>query len=183
MLSRVCLCIPMDCRLQGSSVHGIFQARIPEQIAISYSWGSSQQRIEPMSPVSPALVGGFIITSTTCISCACLAACVQHFATLWTASLQAPLSMGILQARILEWVAMPSSRGSSQPGVETRSPTVQEDSLSSQTPGKPKNTGVGSLSLLQGIFPTQELNQGLLHCRRILYQLIYEGSPYITYRQ
>ena len=38
-------------------------------------------------------------------------------------------------------------------------------------------TGVGSLSLLQGIFLTQELNQGLLLCRQILYQLSYEGSP------
>ena len=37
------------------------------------------------------------------------------------------------------------------------------------TTGKPKNIGVGSLSLLQGIFPTEESNQGLLHCRRILY--------------
>ena len=35
---------------------------------------------------------------------------------------------------------------------------------------------VGSLSLLQGIFPTQESNQGLLHCRWILYQLSYQGS-------
>ena len=34
---------------------------------------------------------------------------------------------------------------------------------------KPENTGVGSLSLLQEIFPTQESNQGLLHCRQILY--------------
>ena len=42
-----------------------------------------------------------------------------------------------------------------------------------------KNTGVGSLSLLQGIFPTQELNWGLLHCRRILYQLTYQGGPEI----
>ena len=40
-----------------------------------------------------------------------------------------------------------------------------------------QNTGVGSLSLLQGILPTQELNRGLLHCRRILYQLSYQGSP------
>ena len=40
-----------------------------------------------------------------------------------------------------------------------------------------QNTGVGSLSLLQGIFPTQELNQDLLHCRWILYQLSYQGSP------
>ena len=39
------------------------------------------------------------------------------------------------------------------------------------------NTGVGSLSLLQGIFWTQESNRGLLHCRRILYQLSYQGSP------
>ena len=38
---------------------------------------------------------------------------VELFATLWTAARQAPLSMGTLQARILEWVAMPSSRGSS----------------------------------------------------------------------
>ena len=38
--------------------------------------------------------------------------------------------------------------------------------------------GVGSLSLLQGIFLTQELNQGLLHCRQILYQLSHLGSPW-----
>ena len=37
--------------------------------------------------------------------------------------------------------------------------------------------GVGSLSLLQGIFPTQELNWSLLHCRQILHQLSYQGSP------
>ena len=43
------------------------------------------------------------------------------------------------------------------------------------SPGQ--NTGVGSLSLLWGIFPTQGLNPGLLHCRRILYQLSHEGSP------
>ena len=42
-----------------------------------------------------------------------------------------------------------------------------------------QNTGVGSLSLLQGIFPTQGLNPGLLHCRRILYQLSHKGNPRI----
>ena len=46
------------------------------------------------------------------------------------------------------------------------------------SPGQ--NRGVGSLSLLQGIFTTQESNWGLLHCRRILYQLSYEGSPNYT---
>ena len=40
-----------------------------------------------------------------------------------------------------------------------------------------QNTGVGSLSLLQRIFPTQESNQCLLHCRQILHQLSYQGSP------
>ena len=43
------------------------------------------------------------------------------------------------------------------------------------SPGQ--NTGVDSLSLLQGILPTQESNWGLLCCRRIFYQLSYEGSP------
>ena len=40
-----------------------------------------------------------------------------------------------------------------------------------------QNTGVGSHSLLQGIFPTQGSNPGLLHCRQILYQLSHKGSP------
>ena len=53
-------------------------------------------------------------------------------------------------------------------------PTLCDPSWSS--PGQ--NTGVGSLSLLQQIFPTQESNQGLLHCR-ILYQLSYQWSPTI----
>ena len=43
------------------------------------------------------------------------------------------------------------------------------------SPGQ--NTGVGSLSLLQGIFPTQGSNPGLQQCRRILYQLSHKGSP------
>ena len=52
-------------------------------------------------------------------------------------------------------------------------------SLPAEPQGKPKNTGVGSLSLLQWIFPTQESNQGLLHCRWILYQVNFQGSPNI----
>jgi len=44
------------------------------------------------------------------------------------------------------------------------------------------NTGAGSLSLLQGIFPTEESNQGLLCCRQILYQLSYQGSVQVWVR-
>ena len=85
-----------------------------------------------------------------------------------------------IRAKILEWVAVPFSRGSSQSGVEPRSSALQVDSLPAEPQGKPKNTGVGNLSLLQGIFPTQELNWGLLHCRRILHQLSYQGSPDVS---
>ena len=46
------------------------------------------------------------------------------------------------------------------------------------SPGQ--NTGVGSLSLLQWIFQTQESNQGLLHCRHILYHLSYQGGPHMN---
>ena len=77
---------------------------------------------------------------------------------------------------MLEWVAFAFSRGSS-PGIKPRSPMLQADSLPAKPQEKPKNTGVGSLSLLQWIFLTQESNQGLPHCRRILYQQSYQGSP------
>ena len=117
----------------------------------------------------------FIIYISGC--CAVLS-CVRLFATPWTVACQDPLSMGILQARILEWVAMPSSTGSSQPRIKPRSPALRVNSLPLEPPRKPKNTGLGSLFLLQGIFLIQELNQGLLHCRQILYQQSYQGSPY-----
>ena len=83
---------------------------------------------------------------------------------------------GILQARILEWVAFPFSKGSSQPRNWTQVPRIAGRFFTSWATREAQNIGVGSLSLIQGIFPTQELNQGLLHCRRILYQLSYQGS-------
>ena len=52
------------------------------------------------------------LTQCACI-CAKSLSRVRLFVTLWTVAHQAPLSMGILQAKILEWVAMPTSRGSS----------------------------------------------------------------------
>ena len=57
--------------------------------------------------------------------------------------------------------------------------SVATDSLRPHGPWNSpgQNTGVGSLSLLQGIFPTQGSNPGLLHCRWILYQLSHQGSP------
>ena len=65
-------------------------------------------------------------------------------------------------------------------GIKARSSTSQAGSLPSEPPEKPKNNGVGGLSLFQGIFLTQQMNQGLLHCRWILYQMSYQGNPLST---
>ena len=95
---------------------------------------------------------------------------MQLFATPWT------IVHGILQARILEWVAFPFSRGFSQLRDRTPVSCIAGGFFASWATGKPKNTGVSSLSLLQRIFLSQESNQGLLHCRQILYQLSYQFS-------
>ena len=87
---------------------------------------------------------------------------------------------GILKVRILEWVDFPFSGDLPNPQMEPRSPALQADSLSTEPQGRPKNTGLGSLSLLQQIFPTQELNWCLLHHRQILYQLRYQGVAKTT---
>ena len=99
----------------------------------------------------------------------------------WAVAHQTPLSMGILQTRILEWLPCPPPGDLPNPGIEPRSPLLQVGALPSELPGKPKNTAVGSLSLLWGIFSTQKSNQGLLHCRQILYQLSYQGSLPLWY--
>ena len=91
---------------------------------------------------------------------------------------------GILQARILEWVAFPFSRGSSQPRDQTQVSHIAGGFFLPDEPqGKPKNNGVGSLSLLQQIFLTQELNQHLLHCRQILYHLRLSGKPWFPLKR
>ena len=106
---------------------------------------------------------------------------------------------GILQERILEWVAIPFSRVSHQSKEHSQnkkkqknlSVTFESESESRSvvsrslrphglyspwnSPGQ--NTGGGSPSLLQGIFPTRESNPGLPHSRRILNQLSHQGSP------
>ena len=84
---------------------------------------------------------------------------------------------GILQARILEWVTSPFSRGSSQPRDRTQVSCIAGGFFTSWATREAQKYWSGSLSLLQRIFPTQELKWGLLLCRWILYQLSYQGSP------
>ena len=96
----------------------------------------------------------------------------QHFGTLHDYTVH-----GILQARILESAAFPFSRGSSQAQDQTQVSYIAGGFFTSWATREAQNSGVGSLSLHQGIFLTQESNQGLLHCRWILYQLGHQGSP------
>ena len=83
---------------------------------------------------------------------------------------------GNIQVRLLEWW------GSSQPSDVSQVSRFPGGFFIIWATGKPKNTEVGRLSLLQQIFQTQESNWGLLHCRQILYQLSYEGSHLYLYR-
>ena len=85
--------------------------------------------------------------------------------------------MGFSRQEYWSRLPCPSPGDLPNPEIEPRYPTLQADSLLAEPPGKPKNTGVGILSLLQWIFPTQESNQGLLTCRWILYQF---GFPEIN---
>ena len=108
---------------------------------------------------------------------------VQLFVTLWIVARQAPLSMGFSRQEYCSGLPFPSPGDLSHPGIEPWSPTLQVDSLLSEPLGKWKNTGVDSLSLLQGILLTQEYSLGLLHCRwrnsAVESINIYPGSQYI----
>ena len=78
---------------------------------------------------------------------------------------QAILSWGFSRQEYWNGFPCPPAGDLPNAGIEPRSPALQVHSVLPEPPGKPKNTGMGILFLLQGIFPTQELKQGLLHCR------------------
>ena len=96
--------------------------------------------------------------------------------TPWTAAHRLLCLWGFSRQECWSGLPCPPPGESSNLGIKPRSPALQTDSLPSEPPGKPRNTEVGSLSLLQGIFLTQELNQGVLHCRQILYQQSYREA-------
>ena len=99
-------CDPMDCSLPGSSIHGIFQARVLEWGAIAFSPGYWQV-FKKVCMIT--ILQGY-------------AKLLQSSTTLCNPMVCSPLGPsvhGILQARIPEWVAMPSSRGSSRSRDQT----------------------------------------------------------------
>ena len=104
------LCNPMDSNPPGSSVHGIFKARILEQVAISYSKGSSQPRDQ-----------------TRISGVSCLGRCILYHRATWASESESHSVVSDslwphvhLQARILEVAAFPFSRGSFQPRDRTQ---------------------------------------------------------------
>ena len=92
-----------------------------------------------------------------------------------------PLSMGILQARILEWVATPFSRGSSQPRDQTQVFRIAGMFFISWATREAHEYWSGLPIPSPGDLPDPGIEPGLLHCRRILYQLSYEGRPPLPY--
>ena len=84
------------------------------------------------------------------------AATVSFFKLLSCVRLLAPVqSMEFSRPEYWSGQPFPSPGDLPNPGITPRSPAFQVDSLPAEPPGKPKNTAVGSLSLLRGIFPTQ----------------------------
>ena len=119
--SVVSLCDPTDCRVPGSPVHGIFQARILVWVAISFSRGSSWPRVQ--IHVS-CIAGRFFTTSITKGAvCAKLLSCGQPCDPMDYRLPGSPVH-GIFQARILECVAISFSRGSSRPRDWTHVPYI-----------------------------------------------------------
>ena len=140
--SRVPLFVtPMDYSPPGSSVHGIFQPRILEWVAISPLGNLPNPGIKPMSLLTPALASRFFTTSPTWEG-------LLFYEVEWSEVAQScptvcnpvdcsPLGSpvyGILWARILEWVAVSFSRDLPGPGIEPRSPALHADALTSEPP-------------------------------------------------
>ena len=139
-------------------------------------------------PFSVLKIQALIVQDNTWVCALLSCSVVSDSVTPWTAAHQAPLSMGILKKNQKTEGYFSSSKNTGVcchallQGIflTQGSPAFQVDSLPSEPLGNPKNSGEGSLSLVQVIFPTQELNQGLLHYRKILYKLSYQGNPYLS---
>ena len=151
------------------TVHRILQARILEWVAFPFYRVSSQPRDQ--TQVSH-IAGRLFITIST-----------------WT--FKDWFSLKLINTNLRGWILndilqqrAPKMSQSISKSSESASHSVMSDSLRPHglyscwnSPGQ--NTGVGSFSLLQGIFPTQGSNPGLLYCRNILYQLSHKGNPRI----
>ena len=101
----------------GNLIHNLISTeKISESLVKWISWEIFSYQCTNLGIIQNHFITClFIKANYSACMCANWFSCVWLFATLWTAALQALLCMEILQTRILEWVAMPSSRGSSWP--------------------------------------------------------------------
>ena len=204
--SCLTLCDPMNCSLPGSSVHGIPQARILEWVAISSSRGSSQLRDWTHISYVSCIDRQAVYTSTT-----------WGAQQLFVLSARSSVNLKLLKTKVCgrrkmvgaggkmdvcsrtgisglrqdrgKFKLKKNNRGNPQDTTshllgwlwKKVSRSVLSDSLRPQECSPPgssvhgdslgQNIGIGCHFLLQGIFPTQGSNPGLLHCKRILYHL------------
>ena len=100
----------------------------------------------------------------------------KSFATAWTVAWQAPLCMGFLMQEYWSGLPCPHPGDLPNPVIERKYPALQANSLRSEPPGKPTNTGVVCHFLLQGIFLTQVSALHLLHWQANSLPLSHQGS-------
>ena len=134
------------------------------------SWKVTFYNFIQLGNVSFVIHGHHKIAKVTS-TCAQSLSHVPLFATPWMYPSMFLYPWGFSRQEYWKGLPCPPPGDLPDPGIKPMSLALQADSLLSEPPGKPKNTRVGSWSLLQGNFLIQESYQGLLHCRWILYQL------------
>ena len=126
----------MDREAWRATIHGVAKS----QTRLS-NWTELMMFITLLDFIIIILSSSKLCLNISSYQCMWVLSCVWLFVTLWAAARQAPLSMGIIQARILECAAVPSCRGSSWPRDWTHvtcTPAPQADSSPTEPPGKPK---------------------------------------------
>ena len=145
LVAQSCLtpCDPVDCSLPGSSVHGIFQARIMVCVAISSSRGSSWPRDQNWVSCVSCIAGRFFTHWAIRLTQYILKvkvkslSCFWLFGIPWTVVYRAFLSMGFSRQEYWSGLPFPSPGDLPDTEIEPRSPSFQADSLPSEPPGKP----------------------------------------------
>ena len=107
----------------------LHRSRPPYKILNNIKTASRPQHARSTTNFCKAVPQRFFILKNECPCYRCLVSHVRLCATPWPVAQQAPVSMGIFQARILEWVAISSSRDLPDPGTEPQSPALLADSL------------------------------------------------------
>ena len=149
-----------------------------------------QHRTERFTTLKSFVLHLLIPSSLQPLKCIDICCCLHVFilsawllTTPWTGARQAPVFMGILQERILEWVAMSSSRGSSHPGIEPRYsaslPHCRQILYHLSHQGSPRILEWVAYPFSRGSSQSRNRTQVSHTVGRFLYQLSYQGIPQV----